>query len=155
MMIKRRLLLFPILLTALLMASPIQAGKFYKWVDDKGVTHYGENPPDTETASVLNVKSGASSDQAQAIDALEARRKAANTPNTPSADDKSAVIEQKNREIMAKNCNIQRQNMSQLKANRRVKETNDKGEVRYLNEEEIANRIKEVESYISENCKDL
>lgn len=154
-MIKRRLLLFPILLTALLMASPIQAGKFYKWVDDKGVTHYGENPPDTETASVLNVKSGASSDQAQAIDALEARRKAANTPNTPSADDKSAVIEQKNREIMAKNCNIQRQNMSQLKANRRVKETNDKGEVRYLNEEEIANRIKEVESYISENCKDL
>lgn len=152
-MIKKPLLLLSALCLTLLLSPASHAGKFYKWVDSQGVTHYGENPPDTETAAVVNVKTGASSDQEQAIEQLEEKRKAAEAAN--QAPEEDAELTQQNREIMANNCKIQRQNLAQLKANRRVKETDANGEVRYLDGEEIKARIAEVEKYISENCKDL
>jgi glutaredoxin len=31
-----------------MLAAPALAESFYKWVDDKGVTHYGEAPPEEE-----------------------------------------------------------------------------------------------------------
>ena len=76
-MIKKPIFLLSALCLALLLSPAGYAGKYYKWVDSEGVTHYGESPPDTETAAVVNVKTGASSDQKQAIEALEAKRKAA------------------------------------------------------------------------------
>ena len=151
-MIKKPLLLLSALCLTLLLSPASHAGKFYKWVDSQGVTHYGENPPDTETAAVVNVKTGASSDQEQAIEKLEEKRKAAEAAG--QAPKEEAELDQKNREIMANNCKIQRQNLAQLKANRRVKETGADVEIRYLGEEEIKARMKEVEKYISENCKD-
>ena len=54
---------------------------------------------------------------------------------------------------MENNCKIQRQNLSQLKANRRVKVTDENGQIRYLNDDEIQNRQSEIEKYIAENCK--
>ena len=153
-MIKKPLLLLSALCLALLLSPASHAGKFYKWVDAQGVTHYGENPPDTETAAVVNVKSGASSDQQQAIEALEEKRKAAESARTAPPQE-SANVESENREIMANNCKIQRQNLSQLKSNRRVKETDANGEIRFLEEEEINKRIQEIEKYIADNCKDF
>ena len=152
-MIKKPLLLLSALCLTLLLSPASHAGKFYKWVDSQGVTHYGENPPDTETAAVVNVKTGASSDQEQAIEQLEEKRKAAEAAK--QAPEEDSELAKQNREIMANNCKIQRQNLAQLKANRRVKETDTNGEVRYLDEEQIKARVQEVEKYISENCKDL
>lgn len=152
-MIKRRLLVLMILLGALLSANSLQAAKFYKWMDDKGTTHYGTNPPDMDTAVEVNVKSGASSDQQKAIDNLESQRVAAKqAKEKASQPDPQADYEAHNREIMKKNCEIQKQNLGQLQANRRVKETDEKGEVRYLDEKEIENRIKEVQDYLKKNC---
>ena len=153
-MIKKPLLLLSALCLTLLLSPASHAGKFYKWVDSQGVTHYGENPPDTETAAVVNVKTGASSDQNEAIEKLEEKRKASETAKQDTAPEASE-IEKQNREIMANNCKIQRQNLAQLKANRRVKETDEKGEVRYLGEEDIKKRVMEVEKYIADNCKGL
>ena len=152
-MIKKPLLLLSALCISLLISPASHAGKFYKWVDSQGVTHYGENPPDTETASVVNVKTGASSDQEQAIEKLEEKRKAAETAQQNPQEE--SAVEKQNREIMANNCKIQRQNLAQLKANRRVKETDANGEVRYLGEDEIKKRVEEVGKYIDENCKGL
>ncbi len=154
-MIRKTLFLVSALCLTLTLATGAQAGKFYKWLDEDGVTHYGENPPDTETATVINVKSGASSDQQQAIDRLEAQRKAAADEAKADVPTEEDEIERRNREIMANNCKIQRSNLGQLKANRRVKTTDENGEVRYLDEQEIAQRIKEVQQYLDENCKNL
>ncbi|MDY6922010.1 MAG: DUF4124 domain-containing protein [Pseudomonadota bacterium] len=154
-MIRKTLFLVSALCLFLTLATGAQAGKFYKWLDEDGVTHYGENPPDTETATVINVKSGASSDQQQAIDRLEAQRKAAADEAKADVPTEEDEIERRNREIMANNCKIQRSNLGQLKANRRVKTTDENGEVRYLDEQEIAQRIKEVQQYLDENCKNL
>ncbi len=153
-MIKKPFFLLSALCLALLLAPTSQAAKFYKWVDSQGVTHYGQNPPDTETASEVNVKTGASSDQKQAIEQLEERREAAEAARqTP--EEKESEVEAKNREIMKNNCKIQRQNLAQLKANRRIKETDADGKVRYLDEEDIKKRVQEVQKYIEDNCKDF
>lgn len=152
-MIKKPLLLSAIFAGALVTAFSAQGAKFYKWVDDNGVTHYGESPPDTDTAVQINVKSGASSDQQKAIENLEAKRKAAQEQKEKDATaDPAAEIEARNKEIMQRNCETQRQNLGQLRANRRVKETTESGEVRYLSEEEISKRIEQVQAYINENC---
>lgn len=161
-MIKRRFhfkapLLFKIALmaVAVLGISPTQAETYYKWVDSNGVTHYGLNPPDTETAQRISVKSGASSDQQQAIDNLEAQRETRNQPKTASQSTDNEEILRKNEEIRQENCRIQQQNLGQLQANRRVKETDANGEIRFLDENEIAARVKEVQTYLDENCKNL
>ena len=62
---------------ALLAASSISvAEKFYKWVDENGVTHYGAQAPNDQDASEVNTRTNASSSQDEAIDALNARRQA-------------------------------------------------------------------------------
>ena len=99
-MIKKPLLLLSALCLTLMLSPASHAGKFYKWVDAQGVTHYGENPPDTETAAVVNVKTGASSDQKQAIEQLEEKRKA--TEAAKQAPEEDSELAEKNREIMAK-----------------------------------------------------
>ena len=153
-MIKQRLLVLTVLLGTLFAATSLQAAKFYKWVDDKGTTHYGTNPPDMDTAVEVSVKSGASSDQQKAIENLESKRAAAKEAKAQaSKSDPQADFEARNKEIMKKNCEIQKQNLGQLQANRRVKETNENGEVRYLEESEIEARIQEVQNYLKENCQ--
>jgi len=94
-MIKKPIFLLSALCLALLLSPAGYAGKYYKWVDSEGVTHYGESPPDTETAAVVNVKTGASSDQKQAIEALEAKRKAAEEASTPPRRMKSRRLKKK------------------------------------------------------------
>lgn len=138
------------LMLIMVLASNTHAAKLYKWVDEKGVTHYGETPPDLDTATRLNIKTGASSDQAKAVEKLEASRKAKmETNDAPTTNEE---VEAKNREIIQRNCEIQKRNLGQLTANRRIKETAENGEVRYLTEEDIMARKKEIQKYISENC---
>ncbi|MED5388569.1 MAG: DUF4124 domain-containing protein [Pseudomonadota bacterium] len=62
-------------LFALASASP--AAKFYKWVDDNGVTHYGANPPQGQTSTEVNTRANASSDQNKALDNLQEKREQA------------------------------------------------------------------------------
>lgn len=133
------------------LSTQAYATKLYKWVDEKGVTHYGETPPDLDTATKLNIKTGASSDQADAMEKLEAERKARSEAKAklPTTNEE---VEAKNREIMKRNCEIQKRNLGQLTANRRIKETDDSGNVRYLTEDDIASRTKEIRTYLQENC---
>ena len=58
----------------LILASASSAAKFYKWVDDQGVTHYGANPPQGTTSSEVNTRANASSDQDRALESLQEKR---------------------------------------------------------------------------------
>lgn len=37
----------------ILQVASVHAGKFYKWVDDNGNTHYSQNPPPAQNAQVI------------------------------------------------------------------------------------------------------
>ncbi|MEH6784926.1 MAG: DUF4124 domain-containing protein [Alcanivorax jadensis] len=67
---------FSLLLGSLLLilASASSAAKFYKWVDDQGVTHYGANPPQGTASSEVNTRANASSDQDRALESLQEKR---------------------------------------------------------------------------------
>lgn len=69
--------LIPMLALALLgSAAPAMADKYYKWVDDNGVTHYGTAPPEGGGSEAVRTY-GPSSDQSKEIKALQEQREAA------------------------------------------------------------------------------
>ena len=69
--------LTPLLALALLgSAAPAMADKYYKWVDDNGVTHYGAAPPEDGGSEAVRTY-GPSSDQGKEIKALQEQREAA------------------------------------------------------------------------------
>jgi len=67
---------FSLILGAALLAisSLSPAAKFYKWVDDKGVTHYDAQPPQGANATEVNTRANASSDQDRALESLQEKR---------------------------------------------------------------------------------
>ncbi|MBF5055569.1 hypothetical protein Y5W_00863 [Alcanivorax sp. 521-1] len=61
----------------LALAMPALGAKFYKWVDEDGVTHYDTKPPAGQPASEeVRTYHSASSDQDEAVKRLEERRAA-------------------------------------------------------------------------------
>ncbi|HEX5676882.1 MAG TPA: DUF4124 domain-containing protein [Alcanivorax sp.] len=69
--------LIPLLMLALLgSAAPAMADKYYKWVDDNGVTHYGTAPPEAGASEAVRTY-GPSSDQGKELKALQEQREAA------------------------------------------------------------------------------
>ncbi|MBM1145547.1 DUF4124 domain-containing protein [Alcanivorax sp. ZXX171] len=61
----------------LALAMPALGAKFYKWVDEDGVTHYDTKPPAGQPASEeVRTYRSASSDQDEAVKRLEERRAA-------------------------------------------------------------------------------
>lgn len=63
-----------ILAAIVLASSPAAANTFYRWVDDNGVTHYAERPPEGRASEAVRTWGAPSSDQGRALEALEARR---------------------------------------------------------------------------------
>ena len=69
--------LIPMLALAMLgSAAPAMADKYYQWVDDNGVTHYGTAPPEGGDSQSVRTY-GPSSDQGKEIKALQEQREAA------------------------------------------------------------------------------
>lgn len=65
------------LLAAILLAtSPAMASTFYRWVDDNGVTHYSEQPPQGRQSEAVRTWGRPSSDQQGALERREAEREA-------------------------------------------------------------------------------
>jgi len=151
MIISRFTLLGAILTTLVCISSAQAAGKFYKWTDDKGVVHYGENPPNPDDATKVNVHVGRSSDEA--VEALDEQRKDKEVATKQaSADAEKQKVEDENARIMQENCKIYQQNLSTLKASSRIREKDEKGNYRYLTDEEKAAKEQEAQSYLDTNC---
>lgn len=148
-----RFALLGALLTALVLSTSAQAaGKYYKWTDDKGVVHYGENPPDPSKAKLVNVHVGSSRDEAvKELD--ESRAKAEAEKQQAAANAEKGKVSEENAKIVEENCKIYKQNLSALKNSARIREKDEKGEYRYLTDEEKAARENTAETYIAENCK--
>ena len=152
MTINRFSLLGALLATLVSISSADAAGKFYKWTDDKGVVHYGENPPDTATAQKVNVHTGKASAEAEQA-AQDDTATASKSTATPNDVEESKKVADENAKIIKQNCDVYRQNLSALKSSPRIREKDAKGEYRYLTDEEKAAREKDAQSYLDTNCK--
>ncbi|MEJ2668766.1 MAG: DUF4124 domain-containing protein [Gammaproteobacteria bacterium] len=133
----------------------------YRWVDESGITHYGEAPPKEETTAVelIRTRKDYSSDAASARTAYEKKQKADSETQAKTDDSKhstadaDALIAERNKKI-EESCKTAQQNLNVLTSHGRVREKSTNGEEqRYLSEEEHQNRIRETTEYLNENCQ--
>lgn len=136
----------------LALSTPAIAGQVYKWVDAQGVTHFGSQPPQDQSATAVNTAAPAAKPAEKA--------EPAEAPSFQSiADPEQAAIDEKVRQEVAakeverkKYCESVRTNLAQLENNPRLRMEID-GEVRRLSEEERQQRIAESKKAISDNCR--
>lgn len=121
----------------LILASVSSAAKFYKWVDDNGVTHYGANPPQGVTTMEVNTRVNASSDQDRELKALEAKRQASQNAKEEAA----RAAEEKERlksepdALNRERCEQHRKNLETLKNKPVVRSKNpETGEMEVLDQ---------------------
>ena len=129
-------------LTCLLaVATFAQAAPLYKWVDENGVTHFAEYPPEnqsgTESVDIRGIPSisgpGNPAPQASETAAVATSGQQPLIPEVEKVENpfKSPEL-----------CQQARQNLAQIQANRRVRAPDpETAELRYLSEEEIATQL--------------
>ena len=137
-------------LWALLVPSMAQV---YKWVDEKGVTHYGERPPEGRKAEALE-RRPANPGPAPGKDAqpgwkeqdLEFRKRRIEAEQT---DAKS-----KQREASLRHaCNRARDELAQMRTARQLYRLDEKGERVYQSDDERKASIGRLEQLVSARCR--
>ncbi len=130
----------------LTLSGAVMAGQIYKWVDAQGVTHFGAQPPQGQTAQSLNT---ATAPPKPSLAPLEA---------AGSGESEQRAIDQSVKKLVAEQeaerqryCTALRTNLAQLQNNPRVR-VEDQGEVRRLSEEERQARISETQKKIADTC---
>lgn len=122
----------------------------YRWVDEQGVTHYGEKPPAPGVGEKIKVSApGPSSTPTPASNS--AAKEAAPPASTPSEAEAAAAKAQA--EVTKKNCEAYAANLKVLREHGRIREQSNDGQVKMLSEEEKQSRIQQAEKFIAENCQ--
>ena len=139
-----------ILISSLLLGfcDTLVAAKIYKWVDEQGITHFTERPPqDRESTTITTTSAPANSATVKAP-----------ITSTKITDPEQAAIDAKvKRQVAAEEaerqrvCNIYRNNLAQMEQNPRVR-VEENGQMRRIGEEERQQRMADTRKAISENC---
>ena len=119
----------------LALSSSIMAGQVYKWVDAKGVTHFGAQPPQGMPAETLNT----------AIAPPKPAVAEGNAPEHSGESEQRDIDRKVKQQVAEQEAERQRQN------NPRVRVEEDGG-TRRLNEEERQARIGETQQKIADSC---
>ncbi|RZU48280.1 uncharacterized protein DUF4124 [Fluviicoccus keumensis] len=152
--------LITITLFGMLSLSAFAGENFYKWVDDKGITHYSQSPPEANgkpsTVQTVNVRTRIPVDSEQAIADLEKKRqdqaKNRDDSDKKASDSKTTLsAKEKEKALNKPNCPIWKQDMETLqKAN--VSMDDGKGGVKTMTEEDKKKRMEETQKHIKEYC---
>ena len=131
---------------------PAQA-QMYKWVDEKGVTHYGERPPQGKKAQEVEQRlanpAGAPGKAAQPgwkEQELEFRKRRIEAEQTEAKDKQQEASRRRN-------CNQARDQLAQMKTARRVYRLNEAGERVFQSDEERNAAIARMEQQLAERCR--
>ncbi len=125
----------------------------YKWVDEKGVTHYGERPPQGKKAKEVEQRlanpgpaPGKEGQPGWKEQDLEFRRRRIEAEQT-EAKDKQQESSQR------RACNQARDQLAQMKSARGLYRLNEAGERVFQGDEERKASIARLEQLISERCR--
>lgn len=127
----------------LALAPAVEAGKYYRWVDEEGVTHYTATPPpegkESEEVRTLNTRSSDAPAALEKLDQMRAQTNAERSKAAEAAERKSATEEEMAgaEEQSKERCEQHRKNLETLKNKAVVrKEDPATGEVTTMTEEE-------------------
>ena len=142
-----------VLAALMLSAGRAQAGTMYKWVDEKGVTHFSEDPPPDGKAQKIDVKplpptSNAPAPRPQDWHAreLELRQKRLDKEKAERKSEQDAS----QREAR---CVRAQRALDQLRRERPLYDVDKQGNRVYMDDRERAAEIESVRKAIEANCR--
>jgi|GEM_PF-1180744 len=124
----------------LLISGFCQAGQYYKWVDDKGVTHFSEKPVTGMDAKKMGTSSKTADASAE--------------PETPAAADAAspdaaaAPAQNTNDE----NCKIAQDRLKALQSGQRIRLVGADGKFAYLDQNQIKDEIQKTQDVLKASC---
>lgn len=141
-------------LTLLIAVVPgtAMSASVYKWTDDKGMTHFGDQQPTGVVAEKVNVRSGTSSQAAGDRQSPQERLGDLQKRQEGEAEErKETAVQEANRKQREANCSTARANLKVIDSNARIR-VEENGEQRYLSPEEIAEKRTNFEDIVGQNC---
>ncbi|MDF1780978.1 MAG: DUF4124 domain-containing protein [Alcanivoracaceae bacterium] len=141
----------------LMIGSPLYAAsKYFKWVDENGVTHYTTTPPpEGKNSEEVRTYNSASKDQEKAKQNLEQRREndAAERARTKSELAEKEKEQAEPNAVREERCQKHRNNLNTLKTGPRVRSKDpETGELIALDDEARAKMIADTEKALA-NCE--
>jgi len=138
----------------LISSNAALAGKIYKWTDAEGNIHYGSEKPADAPAEKMKVDTSTTGVDtgAEALDNIKQQ-----------VDDEAEKIKEEGipeqppvpslpMKEVKKRCQAARQDLATIQSRGQLRERDEKGEVRYVSDEEKQRRIKAAKKQVSEYC---
>jgi len=155
-------LIYKLLLITLLGFSPINsfAAGIYKWVDEAGVVHYGQQRPNNTASKSMNVQLKApvdTSTYSRSSNKLNNTGKPANnTANKAPGDNtepkkKKETKAEKKRRLAA--CVDARNNLATMQSIGRIRSKDKDGNTSYLSQKQKEEKMKKTQDLINKHCK--
>ena len=132
----------------LAISTSLTAGSIQKWTDENGNVHYGDVPPVKTRSENVRVQS-APSNPGKALPRLNSSDDSDQAAGDNDEDNKQEGSEEQS----SKNCAVARSDLDIINNSIRVKLQEPDGNVRYLNESEIAERKAAAQAQVSRFCK--
>ncbi|MFP1684061.1 DUF4124 domain-containing protein [Alloalcanivorax sp. C16-1] len=142
------------LLVAVLVAltAPALGAKYYKWVDENGVTHYDTQPPRGTSAEEVRTRQSASSDQPEALERLREQREAearANEAERQRQARQQRAADQPD-QVRQEECEQYRRNLETLRNKPVVRVKNpDSGEMEVIDQERRAQMLERTRAAVA------
>lgn len=153
-----------LILVVLIVTSPFLASdataeeEIYRWVDENGVVHFGNQRPANTDAEQVIIEQGISNDALPSSDPAPANPDQPTTPEPSYAQQvreeraqKRAEAAEKNR-IMAEACAERQMIVSRLEFTPRINIISEDGTERRMDDNVRVEKVNEAKSFIAENC---
>ncbi|MGI9307732.1 MAG: DUF4124 domain-containing protein [Gammaproteobacteria bacterium] len=121
-------------LAVYLAAGVVLASGVYKWVDDKGVTHYTDRPPMSKAVEEVDIQVSVTAGENAAENASDETAPAATTDEIQASNEQTMAA---NAEIRKENCQRATERQQRYSTARKLYKTLPNGEREYLNSDEL------------------
>ncbi len=135
------------------LAAASAGAQVYKWVDDKGRTHYGEKPPDGVKATEVGVSSPTGTVTAPQPNMQNVRERELELRNQRLDREQKEQARQREAAGREQRCAAARRQLSTLQEQIRVYDRNEKGERVYLEDRDRPAAIAAQQKKVDENCR--
>lgn len=158
MRIAKMILALLIVTFAILATDSVAENEIYRWVDENGVVHFGDQPPANTAAGKVSVQtskiSTAPSSSAATLEEpsplFEPEPSAAQKIRDERAERRAEIAE--NKRITEETCAQRKAVVSQLEPSTRVLVRLEDGTVTRMDDDVRLETLNEAKSYIAQNC---
>lgn len=146
-------LAFALLWVACGLIEPATA-QVYKWVDEKGVTHYGERPPQGQKARPVDtaLPTGPRTSPAKPESSQDWQKENIEFQKRRIEREQQTEREQTEVKEKQRRCILARDDLRQMESVERLYDLNDKGERVYLDDAARKAEIERARQSIARNC---